>query len=217
MSKARTSFFVGALVMAASFLGACASILGIDQAQHDAQLDRASGGTSGSGGGANGSGGKAGPKTLCGEYCDTVMANCTGDTPVYRSRPVCDAVCLALPKGAPGDTSGNTVECRLHFAQLAGTVGETTLNCPAAGPGGDGFCGENCEGFCTIAGVACPSSPVVGAPCPGVCGKLPDPGGYPSNTETGNSVECRLYHVSAATIDPLTHCKHVAGIGACLP
>lgn len=215
MSKARTALVLTALTALGPALAACANVLGIDAARHDVSLDHAgTGGGSGAGGGGNDI---DAAKTLCERYCDTVMANCTGDNPVYRSRTICDSVCATLPPGQPGDTSGNTVECRLHFAELAATLGEPTLNCPAAGPGGDGLCGENCEGFCTIALNACPNSPVSGIQCDTICAKLPDPGGYTSNMDTGNTIECRLYHASAATFDPDNHCKHVAGVGACLP
>jgi hypothetical protein len=207
MSKYGRLLALSGLVALAPTFGACASVLGIEKAQHDPNLDKAgSGGAGGAEGQAN---------ALCGRYCDTVMKNCTGDNPVYRSRTVCEAVCKTLPPGDPGDTDVNTVECRLHFADLAGTVGEPTLNCPAAGPGGDAFCGANCDGFCAIALAACPQSPVSGVGCAKLCQGLPDPGGYTSNIETGDSVECRLYHASAATIDPTTHCRHVAGIAAC--
>jgi hypothetical protein len=199
-------------------VSACSGVLGIEKAEHDSKLDQVgAGGKAGAAGGASGTGGtKVEPKTLCERYCDTVMANCTGDFPVYRSRSVCDQVCKVLPAGREGDTSVNSVECRLHFAELAATIGETNVNCPAAGPGGDGLCGANCDGFCTIALAACPDSPISGLGCAKACSDLPDPGGYNSNIETGNSIECRLYHASAATVDPMTHCKHTAGIAACL-
>ena len=37
----------------------------------------------------------------CGEFCDTVMANCTGENQVYDTRDKCMALCEILP---PGDT-----------------------------------------------------------------------------------------------------------------
>lgn len=201
---------------------ACSGVLGIEKAEHDAKLDQAGAGGKGGGtGGADGApetgGGGNGPKALCERYCDTVMANCAGDNPVYRSRSMCDEVCKVLPPGRPGDTDVDSIECRLHYAELVVTVGEASVNCPAAGPGGDGICGANCEGFCTIALAACPDSPISGVGCAKACSDLPDPGGYTSNIDSGDSVECRLYHASAATVDPATHCRHTAGIGACFP
>jgi hypothetical protein len=53
--------------------------------------------------------------------------------------------------------------------------------------------------------------------CAGVCQRLPDNGGYDSSIQKGNSVQCRLYHASAATLDPTVHCPHVAGVGPCSP
>ncbi|HEX7668558.1 MAG TPA: hypothetical protein VF395_03195 [Polyangiaceae bacterium] len=207
----------------ASSIVACSGVLGIEKAEHDEKLDQTGAGGKGAGGsdgtsGTSSTGGTAtGPKTLCERYCDTVMANCTGDNPVYKSRAVCDEVCKVLPPGRPGDTDVDSIECRLHFAELVATLGEASVNCPAAGPGGDGICGANCEGFCTIALAACPDSPVSGVGCAKACSDLPDPGGYTSNIDSGDSVECRLYHASAATVDPATHCRHTGGVGACFP
>ena len=31
------------------------------------------------------------------------------------------------------------------------------------------------------------------------------------------AVQCRYYHLTAATVDPTDHCPHVAGVGFCSP
>jgi hypothetical protein len=212
MSTHKAFAVLVALVALTPALGACAGILGIDKAEHDEKLDKPATGTGGSGGTDS----DALPKTLCDRYCDAVLANCSAENALYTSRDVCMGVCNTFEPGTEGDDGVNTAQCRLRFAQLAGTVGELSLNCPAAGPGGDGHCGTNCEGFCTIGVAACTASKLITVDsCAGMCARLPDPGGFTDKIQAGNSVQCRLYHASAATFDPTTHCPHVAGFGPC--
>jgi hypothetical protein len=44
---------------------------------------------------------------------------------------------------------------------------------------------------------------------------IPDLGGYDISVKSGNSVQCRLYHLGAATLDPGLHCPHAAGGHPC--
>jgi hypothetical protein len=175
------------------------------------------GGTAGAAGAAGGTGvgGAGSEQPLCERYCDAVMSSCTGARAVYASREVCLAVCATLPPGKEGDEGTNTVQCRLRKAQAIPQVGEPDVECPAAGPGGDGACGTNCEGFCSIASSVCAAAIVTSGGCPALCAPVPDLGGYTSNVQSGNSVQCRLYHASAATLDPGIHCSHVRGLGPC--
>jgi hypothetical protein len=209
MSNMRTPFVLAAIVLFTPVFGACAGILGIEKAEHNEKLDKV--------GGSGGSpAADAKPKALCDRYCDAVLANCSAENSVYTSRDVCMGVCETFPPGQEGDDGVNTAECRLQYAIAAGAVGELPLNCAAAGPGGDGKCGTNCEGFCTIGLKACADSMVITVDsCAGICARLPDPGGFTDQIQSGNSVQCRLYHASAATFDPRTHCIHVAGVGPC--
>jgi hypothetical protein len=156
----------------------------------------------------------AGSAPLCERYCDAVMANCTSDRAVYTTRDICLAVCATLPPGKEGDDGTNSVECRLRHALVIPQVGEPAAECPTAGPGGNGICGADCDGFCSIVASACPE---IGqfSPCLASCGVFPDIGGYATSIQTGHSVECLLYHASAATLDPVIHCPHAAGSGPC--
>ena len=38
---------------------------------------------------------------------------------------------------------------------------------------------------------------------------------YNTTVQEGNSVQCRLFHVTAATLDPIAHCVHAAGLAPC--
>jgi hypothetical protein len=197
------------LALAAALVPAwsgCSSVIGIEEARLDV---------------GTGTGGAPVAQSLCEKYCASAMTNCTGDFKLYFSTAECLTTCAVFDEGSEGDKSGNTVSCRLRFADLAGTVGEPSVNCPAAGPGGNGRCGSNCEGFCAMALAACgsflPELPRDFEPdqCEEFCGTLPDSHDFDIRKDVGDSVQCRIYHSSAATIDPDTHCRHVAGVGPC--
>jgi len=179
----------------------CASILGIDKAE----LQTTSSTDAGDADGAT-----SHPKALCADYCAKALANCNGQFELYPSLPFCLAVCAALPPGERTDVSGDTVGCRLHFAESAGQI-EKQFNCSAAGPGGNGVCGDNCDSWCTLEAKVCPSIYASTDDCLAACQTFPVIGNYNDNlpTQTGNSFECRLYHVTAAAgIDPMFHCPH---------
>lgn len=170
--------------------------------------------------GAAGQGGAAEPAaTLCEQYCQAVIANCTGAFAVYTSYSACLAVCAALPQGVPGTRSGNNVECRLRAAQVARD--EVPHYCPIAGPGGNGVCGSNCESLCQLRDVVCAEYATSdNTACMASCAKLEDRGFYSTDLSVGQyegaHVQCRLYHVSAAAADDAEqHCVHVDGALPC--
>lgn len=187
-----------------------------------------------SGGGAEaGTGGMGGepqvPLTPCEEYCTAVIENCSGEFAVYSSYESCLSVCAFMPVGQPGDEGVDSVHCRLAAVRAA--PNEAFFYCPAAGPGGDGYCGSNCEGLCGLAGSVCEGSrlsddraitelPSRLASCMNACANVPDVGEYTIDTAAGlyrgNHVQCRLYHISAAAVeDPDTHCFHALGDDPC--
>jgi hypothetical protein len=183
-------------------------------------------GVAGNSGASNaGSGGSAGAEPmeapLCDRYCETVATACTGTNEQFASLDACLAVCERLEAGSPGDVAGNTVECRLARAQLAQRTGEAANYCSSAGPGGAGACGEDCEGFCTLMAETCPAAMGTYEACLPACAMVPDLSGPPDNVayntsvQDGNSLQCRLFHVTAATLDPIAHCVHAAGLAPC--
>jgi hypothetical protein len=181
------------------------------------------GGTGGDGAGAGGALGMGLPvePPLCERYCDTIATACTEDFEQYASPMACRALCALLDPGEPGDFSGNTVECRLARAQLARATGEQPPYCHTAGPGGGGVCGTDCEGFCTIMAQKCT---LMGSfeECLPLCSAVPnltdedDSLTYATAIQNGDSVQCRLYHVTAATLDSRIHCSHAAGVALCV-
>ncbi|HEU5076278.1 MAG TPA: hypothetical protein VFU02_18925 [Polyangiaceae bacterium] len=187
----------------------------------------ASGGTSGTGGATNTSGGEPEP-TLCESYCDDIMESCTGPQLQYRDHAQCMKICKMLPEGELGQVNENTVSCRAKYVGDAryGSGTELEAYCRRGGPGGGGYCGSNCEGFCSLMMHVCTGSEVgvyqfeSSEACVQACEDLPtsDEGYSVSNPliADGNHVECRLFHVtSAAMLDPEEHCEHAMGVTLC--
>ncbi|WP_437649008.1 hypothetical protein [Sorangium sp. So ce362] len=147
----------------------------------------------------------------CASYCADVMANCTGEHQAYSTLDTCHGVCAALPPGDPLEPVDNTLACRARQAGLAGRTGEPAAHCPAAGPGGDGVCGSNCESYCMLQAAACSPELDTHEECIAKCAGLPDADGFDviANHE-GDTLQCRLVHVSSATVDPDEHCVHAS-------
>lgn len=207
-------FVIGATIL---WVAACGTILDIQDAETDPLL--LGGGNGGVGGGTGGDGGA--PASLCDEYCQIVEATCTDDQDQWFSSTLCLLHCELLPQGERGDQVGNTVGCRLFNAERAQVNGEFAIHCPRAGPGGDGVCGSNCESYCTVMQQACAAEFTEDhngiVDCIDDCtANVPDLGGYNASIQEGNSIQCRLYHLGAATDDPDQHCEHAAGDAICV-
>jgi hypothetical protein len=151
----------------------------------------------------------------CANYCSTITANCLGadDNQMYANAGECMASCALFPLGTAADMSGNTLGCRIyHAGNAAGSTANADTHCRHAGPGGDGLCGANCLGFCTIVLGACAgqANPPYAdmAACMTACGGFAQTPPYEA-LATGNNFACRLYHATAASANPGTHCGHV--------
>lgn len=214
----RTAGLIGALALLAGV--GCSSTTRQEGPDADGGTG-GTGGTSATGGSANGGGAGAAGADLCQTYCDTIAASCTGEFAQYTSATTCRELCLLLPPGTPDDQIGNTVGCRLHQAELAVEVGEPDQHCTEAGPGGNGVCGQNCEAYCVGLEQAC-SARFGGAfdgqaDCVQACELLPDEVRFHAGISAGNSIQCRLWHLSAASVDPSAHCGHALGEAPCAP
>jgi hypothetical protein len=168
------------------------------------------GGAMGGAGGAMGGAGGAAPAPTCAEYCGLIQAACTGANGQYASEAICLASCEAFDVGTAADTSGNTLGCRIYHATAA--AGGPDVHCTHAGPGGDGACGNNCEGFCAIAQDACTGDNAQyadEAACLAECSGFPADTKYNTNQTAGDSLACRLYHLTVAATDPAVHCSHI--------
>ncbi|MEW5855201.1 MAG: hypothetical protein AB2A00_40870 [Myxococcota bacterium] len=72
----------------------------------------------------------------CGYYCALMRERCPQ---IQFSEETCPEACAGFPSGgARGDTSGNTLHCRIHFAELA--IPNPQEHCTNAGPVSAGAC-----------------------------------------------------------------------------
>jgi hypothetical protein len=193
----------------------------------------ASGGTTVGEAGANNVAGNVGEGgapagSLCETYCDQILAYCSGPLEQYRDRAQCLKVCNFLPEGELAGEDNNSAACRLRYAGKARYASGTELAayCRQAGPGGDGRCGSNCEGYCEIMMSVCTENSAdvyhfeERAECLDSCSKLPASDIAYSTSDPqvsdGNHVQCRLFHVtSAAMLDTEEHCEHAVGVTLC--
>src|SRR5688500_18287338 len=130
------------LTLVLAGLGACQSIAGIE----DRVLNPAAFGEGGDGSGGEPNVNPATPQ--CQRYCSDVMSACTAENAVYVDEALCLGVCAQLEPGDPLEPVGNTVACRARQAAIA--KAEPAEHCRAAGPGGDGVCGSDCEAYCEL-------------------------------------------------------------------
>jgi hypothetical protein len=81
----------------------------------------------------------------CENYCYLALSNCSGENELYSSEGTCETDCLLMPRdGDVGDTSGDTVQCRIYHLGVAGSDGDASAatHCPHGGASGGGVCGE---------------------------------------------------------------------------
>lgn len=151
-----------------------------------------------------------GVQQTCANYCSTIATNCTTGLTQYSEEAACLATCAFWQPGAATDMAGNTRGCRIYHAGVA--AGAPDVHCRHAGPGGDGACGTNCEGFCTLAMGACAgqANPPYAdtAACMTACNGFATTPTYSASVTGGDSFACRLYHATAASTNPATHCPH---------
>lgn len=230
----RTMWMCAGLVIAGLTTAGCNEVLGLGG---DFTLTDASGGagsTSGSstssvtststadGSGSGTSTGTAmGVEATCEEYCATIGANCTGANLEYQTG-ICPEMCALMKKGHVGDTSGDTVGCRLTKAKLAAS--EPVTYCQQAGALGVDGCAEPCDAFCNLALATCfedevfPFADIV--ECTQECQlldyvRLAD-GGNDVSTTWQQNLNCWLYHLQVSNVptNPNAakgHCPHFGG------
>jgi hypothetical protein len=161
-------------------------------------------------------------KQDCNEYCDVLDKACdpTGPNAAFRERGYCDGLCSFMGRTESKAQTGNTFDCRLNRAKLARTVGtsDNSAECRSAGAGGNGECGSNCEGYCQLFKDACAAYPDLqrGETCIAECDALSidsTKNAAAAFTMGADTLQCRLAHLGAASVDPTlakTHCAHAA-------
>lgn len=153
----------------------------------------------------------------CAAYCASITENCSGSSAQYGSEQECLDFCnggaLAWPIGTADEAGAgaNTLGCRQYHAGAAANDD----HCVHAGPTGGGVCGTTCDVYCDAATANCTGGEALYADasaCQAACTKMPQNGAV--NAAAGDSLQCRLYHLGAAKVDPATHCAHGGASGA---
>ena len=79
--------------------------------------------------------------TWCDNYCQLAQANCTGGDELYADGDACNTACADLEmSGAAGDTSGDSVQCRIYHLGVAGSPDGAATHCPHGAVDGGGVC-----------------------------------------------------------------------------
>jgi len=73
--------------------------------------------------------------TLCGSYCDVycqlAIDHCTGANMIYTDKAACMSACTPIAAtGKPGDTSGDTIQCRIYHLGAAKALNDAATHCP---------------------------------------------------------------------------------------
>jgi hypothetical protein len=189
-------------VVSASLIGGCNAILGYDAATlEQSAVD-------------------AGPGTPCDAYCTAIMSACTGANKEYLDSQVCKDMCSKLDPGVAGDTTQNSLECRMNHIAAAQT--NPAVGCPQAGPTGAGVCGTNpCTAWCSLDYAYCSTQPTPPytseTACDMACGNFPyDPSQGDLAHSAGDTLNCRIYHLESAydvsvnSTAASFHCPHTA-------
>jgi hypothetical protein len=184
-------------------------------------------GTGGTGTGGTGTGGTGGGSSnlSCESYCTQIMDACQGENAQYNSMASCLGTCSHFDVGSDGDTKEPTLGCRIYHAGVAAMPNNAKDHCPHAGPSGGGSCGTPCEAFCKVALGACTGNNVQYATadeCNTECAKFTaDPANtYDAADTSGDTFNCRMYHLTVAATDDTSasaHCSHIpAGSPVCM-
>jgi len=155
--------------------------------------------------------------TQCEAYCSlmTYPMGCNLTVRAFNTPAECNASCNIIPSDATkyfGNTSGNTLECRLYHAQAAYSSAGFAAHCLHAAPLGGGVCGIASDVFCDLSAGLCKGTDsqfLTVAYC-----KTLAP--YFSNTTfydySGDSLACRAYHTVVGGATP-SHCSHGGASG----
>lgn len=158
-----------------------------------------------------------GAALTCDAYCTSITANCTAGNAQYfqgtdMGKASCMASCAGFPEGTAADMAGNTLGCRTYHAGAAGS--DAATHCTHAGPGGEAVCGNDCDGFCSIAMEVCAGTYADMGACMTECATFATDVKYNATVMSGNNLSCRLYHLTAAAVDAATHCPHITAASA---
>lgn len=188
----------------------------------------ASGASGGAGGSSSSGGGQGGGFAVpsCAAYCADMAVNCV-DTPQYIGIDgSCEAVCAQFESGSSIDPAGadvtggtDTLACRAYHLSVAGQT-DPDAHCPHSGPGGEDVCsgGSKGEAFCRLNLALCSGGNQVYPSVDDCIADLPNiantGGAHDATQLDANTLNCRITHLTAASVDPDVHCQHIGGPNA---
>jgi hypothetical protein len=198
----------------AATLVACNAVLGWNEPTLAADAGAADSGAPDSG--APDSGDASPGEISCTIYCNLMQQNCTGDLKEYGSSDVCMKMCKELEPGFAGETMTNTVACRQYHAAAA--ANDPHFHCPHAGPLGGQTCGEKlCDSYCLLDVALCGTRAFASeTDCRAACAQFKvDTDAGDLTEESGNTFNCRLYHLEQAYgVSADLHCPHTGVVSA---
>ncbi len=207
-------------------LGIAAVGCGSSDSETTAAASTATSSSTGSAGGggstgsstSNGGSGGGGPAQTCASYCTSIQANCVDANAQFGTVDNCMDTCKTWDAGTAADMAGNTLGCHIYHAGAAGSG--PNVHCIHAGPAGGesadmALCGAPCDNFCEEAMKVCPGVYASESACKTACDAFPAATkNYSSNETSGDTFECREYHLTVASTDPTTHCPHIGATSA---
>jgi hypothetical protein len=177
----------------------------------------------------------------CATYCGAIKTACTGANAQYSDDAHCMSMCAKFTPGAQADTTGNTLGCHnWHIQNITARANPADTHCSHAGPLGgkidptpDVHCGDPCTNFCELNIATCgvmgtdangqyASKDACIATCKGdgTAGNLgfglTHPYKYDGANPTGDSLACRMYHLTNAAASATAagmHCVHTGPNG----
>lgn len=165
-----------------------------------------------------GGGGDGGETVSCANYCAKIKTACTAGDSQYISDAACLAMCGAMTPGTYAE-GADSVGCRqYHAGNLPASV-----HCPHAGSHGGGVCSgaSRCAAYCKINLALCTGNNAAyadEAACVTACTGWNYTAGNEVGLTSGDSFNCRMYHLQAAldgvAASLTTHCPHTAAASA---
>jgi len=172
----------------------------VDASNGDGDGDATSSGDGdGDGGDGDGDGDCGDGIVDLGEECDHGAAN--SDMDPDACRPDC-----TLPRCGDGVVDG-LEDCDDGVDNSDTVLGACTTTCAFAIP---------CDVYCTLSLGNCAGEYADDAECQAACGDFDDSG--TTGDDTGDTLQCRVYHAGVAAQDPGTHCPSAGELtaGACI-
>ncbi|MEW5848706.1 MAG: hypothetical protein AB2A00_07820 [Myxococcota bacterium] len=107
----------------------------------------------------------------CTTYCDVQMSYCAeNEQRMHATSEECQSACALFPEtGLPGETSGNTLQCRIHYV---GLVASDPRYCGHLAEYFGFYCRDDCAHYCRVMAAQCDAFPTT-QECLNACDAYP--------------------------------------------